>query len=209
MKGVFLKDLYVTKSNLLVVVGSLVVLGFGVSFLFEPGAILVLAPAAAVTPVFISIAGDASSKWDKNALTMPLSRGQLVGEKYLLYGLLAALGPLAALLPCGALALAGRPVSPQSLWLYGALGLSAALLSGGISLPFAYCMDPEKSQIVFMLSFLVSTGIIAALVVLINQLIPVKTHLVPAFLAVLAVSLLCFLGSCRVAIEVYRKRDVT
>ena len=43
MKGVLLKDLYIAKSNILVTVVSLVVLGFGLSFLLETSALLVLA----------------------------------------------------------------------------------------------------------------------------------------------------------------------
>ena len=35
MKGVLLKDLYIAKSNILVTIVSLIVLGFGLSFLVE------------------------------------------------------------------------------------------------------------------------------------------------------------------------------
>ena len=49
MKGVLLKDLYIAKSNILVTVVSLVVLGFGLSFLLETSALLVLAPVASTT----------------------------------------------------------------------------------------------------------------------------------------------------------------
>ncbi len=35
MKGVLIKDLYIAKSNILVTLVSLVVLGFGLSFLFR------------------------------------------------------------------------------------------------------------------------------------------------------------------------------
>ena len=77
MKGVLLKDLYIAKSNILVTVVSLVVLGFGLSFLLETSALLVLAPVASTTAVFISITSDAASKWNKNVITMPVSRGLL------------------------------------------------------------------------------------------------------------------------------------
>ena len=55
MKGVLVKDLYIARSNILVTLVSLVVLGFGLSFLLETSALLVLAPVAATTAVFISI----------------------------------------------------------------------------------------------------------------------------------------------------------
>ena len=48
--------------------------------------------------------------------------------------------------------LAGADITVHSLCLYAAIGMSATLLAGGISLPCAYLFDPEKSQIVFMMS---------------------------------------------------------
>ena len=85
MKGVLLKDLYIAKSNILVTIVSLIVLGFGLSFLVETSALLVLAPVASTTAVFISITSDAGSKWNKNVITMPVSRNQIISEKFVFY----------------------------------------------------------------------------------------------------------------------------
>lgn len=208
MKGVLVKDLYIAGSNLLVTIVSLVVLGFGLSFLLETSALLVLAPVAATTAVFISITSDAASKWNKNVITMPVSRNQIIGEKFLLYILLAVLGLLTALIPCVVLACFGTDITLHSLLLYGSIGISATLLAGGISLPCAYLFDPEKSQIVFMMSFMASTGIITGLVLLINLVFPVKENILLAFHIVLIISVIWFFISYRVAIKVYRKRDI-
>jgi hypothetical protein len=208
MKGVLLKDLYIAKSNILVTVVSLIVLGFGLSFLLETSALLVLAPVASTTAVFISITSDASSKWNKNVITMPVSRRQIIGEKFTFYILLAVFGIAAALVPCGILALFGTDMSFASLCLYGSIGMSATLLAGGISLPCAYLFDPEKSQIVFMMSFMASTGIIVALVLLTNLFIPVKENVLLAFLIVLAIAVICFLASYKIAVNVYQKQDI-
>lgn len=209
MKGVFVKDLYIAKSNILVTVVSLVVLGFGLSFLLETSALLVLAPVASTTAVFISITGDAASKWNKNVIVMPVSRNQIIGEKYIFYMLLAVLGIVAALIPCIVFALFGVDITAYSLCLYGAIGISATLLAGGISLPCAYLFDPEKSQIVFMMSFMASTGMIAGIVLLANLFIPVKENVLLAFGIVLAISAVWFFLSYQVAIRVYQKRDIT
>ena len=71
MKGLLLKDLYMAKSNILVTIVSLIVLGFGLSVLIEASALLVLAPPCATTAVFISITSDANSKWSKNVIIPP------------------------------------------------------------------------------------------------------------------------------------------
>ena len=140
MKGVLLKDLYIAKSNILVTVVSLVVLGFGLSFLLETSALLVLALLASTTAVFISITSDADSKWNKNVITMPVSRGQIIGEKFVFYILLAVLGLLTALIPCLILGAFGVDMTLHSLCLYGSIGISATLLAGGISLPAPICL---------------------------------------------------------------------
>lgn len=87
--------------------------------------------------------------------------------------------------------------------------MSAMLLAGGISLPCAYLLDPEKSQIVFMMSFMASTGIITGLVLLINLIFPVKENILLAFHIVLIISVIWFFISYRIAVKVYRKRDIT
>lgn len=209
MKGVLIKDLYIAKSNILVTVVSLIVLGFGLSFLLETSALLVLAPVASTTAVFISITSDAASKWNKNVITMPVSRSQIIGEKYVFYILLAILGMAVALIPCIVLAFFCMDITYDSLCLYGSIGISATLLAGGISLPCAYLFDPEKSQIVFMMSFMASTGMIVGLVLLTNLFIPVKENVLLAFYIVLAFSAIWFFLSYRIAIKVYQKRDIT
>lgn len=209
MKGVLVKDLYIARSNILVTIVSLMVLGFGLSFLLETSALLVLAPVVSTTAVFISITSDGASKWNKNIITMPISRSQIIGEKFLFYILLALLGMLTALIPCGVLACFGVDVTLRSLCLYGSIGISATLLAGGISLPCAYLFDPEKSQIVFMMSFMASTGIIAGLVILTNLVFPVKENILLAFNLVLVISVIWFFISYRIAAKVYQKRDIT
>ncbi len=209
MKGVLIKDLYIAKSNILVTIVSLIVLGFGLSFLLEISALLVLAPVASTTAVFISITSDAASKWSKNVITMPVSRSQIIGEKFIFYILLAALGMIAALVPCIVFAVFGVDITLYSLCLYGSIGMSATLLAGGISLPCAYLFDPEKSQIVFMMSFMASTGIIVGLVLLTNVFIPVKDNISLAFNIVLAFSIIWFIVSYRITTRVYQKQDIT
>lgn len=208
MKGILLKDFYIAKSNILVTAVSLIVLGFGLSFLLEASALLVLAPAVSTTAVFVSITSDAGSRWNQNVITMPVTRRQIIGEKFSFYLILAALGMAVVLIPCGVLALAGREVTLYDLGLYGALGMSAALLAGSISLPCAYLFDPEKSQIVFMLSFLAASGIIAGLVVLLNLIFPVNENVLPAFALVLGIAALFFFASWQIAGRVYQKRDI-
>ncbi len=209
MKGVLIKDFYIAKSNIVVTVVSLIVLGFGLSFLLEISALLILAPVASTTAVFISITSDAASKWNKNVITMPVSRSQIIGEKFVFYILLAVLGIIIVLVPCMVFAFLGMDITFYSLCLYGSIGISATLLAGGMSLPCAYLFDPEKSQIVFMMSFMASTGVIAGLILFINIWVPVKENILLAFNLVLIISVIWFFLSYKIAVKIYQKQDIT
>ena len=164
---------------------------------------------ASTTAVFISITSDAGSKWNKNVITMPISKSQIIGEKFIFYILLAVLGMITALVPCIILAFFGVNITLHSLCLYGSIGISATLLAGGISLPCAYLFDPEKSQIVFMMSFMASTGIIVGLVLITNLFISVKNNILLTFHIVFVISIIWFFISYRIATKVYQKRDIT
>ena len=209
MKGILLKDLYIAQSGIVVTLTSLFVLAFGLSFLLDASSILMLAPAISTVAVYMSITNDASSKWNKNVITMPVSRDQIIGMKYILYILLSGIGIIVVLVSLGILSLLGVTITLYSLLFNSAIGISVALLAGGISLPCVYFFDPEKSQIVYMIAFIASTGIITALVLLINLFIPVKDNTLLAFYIVLAISFVWFAVSYKITTAVYRKQDIT
>ena len=209
MKGVLLKDLYIAKSGIVIALVCLFVLAFGFSFLLDVSSVLMLAPAISTIAVYNSITSDASSKWNKNVITMPVSRDQIIGTKYILYILLSAAGIIVVLAGLGMLSLLGAAVTVYALLFNTSIGVSAALLAGGISLPCVYFFDPEKSQIVFLVSFIASSWIITALVLLINLFMPVKDNTLLAFYIVLAISFAWFVVSYKIAAVLYRKRDIT
>ena len=209
MKGVLLKDLYIAKSGIVIALVCLFVLAFGFSFLLDVSSVLMLAPAISTIAIYNSITSDASSKWNKNVITMPVSRDQIIGTKYILYILLSAAGIIVVLAALGILSLLGAAVTVYALLFNTSIGVSAALLAGGISLPCVYFFDPEKSQIVFLISFIASSGIITALVLLINLFMPVKDNTLLAFYIVLAISFAWFVVSYKIASVLYRKRDIT
>ena len=187
MKGILLKDLYIAKSGIIVTLTALFVLAFGLSFLLDASSILMLAPAIS---------------------TVAVSRDQIIGAKYILYLLLSAIGIIVVLASLGIMSLLGMTITLYSLLFNAAIGISAALFAGGISLPCVYFFDAEKSQIVYMIAFVASTGIITALVLLINLFIPVKDNILLAFYIVLAISFVCFAVSYKITTAVYRKQDI-
>lgn len=59
-----------------------------------------------------------------------------------------------------------------------------------------------------MIPSMVSTGMIAAFVLLTNLLISVKDHMLPVFCIVFAADAICFFASYKIAVKMYQKWNV-
>ena len=60
-----------------------------------------------------------------------------------------------------------------------------------------------------MMSFLAATGIITALVLLVNLIIPVKDSILMSFNIVLIIAVIIFFISHKIAVMAYQKKDIT
>lgn len=60
-----------------------------------------------------------------------------------------------------------------------------------------------------MMSFLAATGIITALVLLVNLIIPVKDSILMSFNIVLIIAVIIFFVSHKIAVIAYQQKDIT
>ena len=204
MKGLFLKDFYVAKKNLrtfLVMIlafslGSLAARDSGNFFLCYG---LVLMPG--ITMSLISY--DERYHWDSYAGAMPLSREQVVTEKYLLH-----LGMVLVWLPVLLLLQHFQKVpafggSPLTLLV---AGLNLGLLLPGILLPIIFALGTEKGRAGYYV--VLFGGMILATV---SEELTSLTGYVPeavsgSLLALLPVAV--YVLSWRIAIRLYEKRSL-
>ena len=204
MKGMFLKDFYVAKKNLrtfLVMIlafslGSLAAKDSGNFFLCYG---LVLMPG--ITMSLISY--DERYHWDVYAGVMPLSRQQMVTEKYLLH-----LGMVLVWLPVLLLLQHFQSVpafggSPLTLLV---AGLNLGLLLPGILLPIIFAVGTEKGRAGYYV--VLFGGMILATV---SEELTSLTGYVPeavssVFLVLLPAAV--YVLSWRIAIRLYEKRSL-
>lgn len=204
MKGLFLKDFYVAKKNLrtfLVMIlafslGSLAARDSGNFFLCYG---LVLMPG--ITMSLISY--DERYHWDVYTGAMPLSREQMVTEKYLLH-----LGMVLVWLPVLLLLQHFQQVpafggSPLTLLV---AGLNLGLLLPGILLPIIFALGTEKGRAGYYV--VLFGGMILATV---SEELTSLTGYVPeavsgSLLALLPVAV--YVLSWRIAIRLYEKRSL-
>ena len=204
MKGLFLKDFYVAKKNLrtfLVMIlafslGSLAVRDSGNFFLCYG---IVMMPG--ITMSLISY--DERYHWDVYAGAMPLSREQMVTEKYLLH-----LGMVLVWLPVLLLLQHFQQVpafggSPLTLLV---AGLNLGLLLPGILLPIIFALGTEKGRAGYYV--VLFGGMILATV---SEKLTSLTGYVPEAVASIVMILLpaaVYVLSWRIAIRLYEKRSL-
>ena len=204
MKGLFLKDIYVAKKNLrtfLVMIlafslGSLAAKDSGNFFLCYG---LVLMPG--ITMSLISY--DERYHWDVYAGAMPLSREQMVTEKYLLH-----LGMVLVWLPVLLLLQHFQSVpafggSPLTLLV---AGLNLGLLLPGILLPIIFAVGTEKGRAGYYV--VLFGGMILATV---SEELTSLTGYVPEAVSGSLLALLpaaVYVLSWRVVIRLYEKRNL-
>lgn len=147
MTGLLLKDILVMSKTLktyvlfLMFYLAMAALGlFTISFVTAFIQVIVM-----MMPIGI-FSYDEAAKWERYAMTFPLSRRQLVGGRYL-FTLVTAIGAaLFGLLACVILSAADGSVSVTEDLLTVAISLAVGILMADILLPLCYKLGPERAR---------------------------------------------------------------
>lgn len=204
MKGLFLKDFYVAKKNLRTFLIMILVFTLGSLVAGSSGGFFLCYGIVIMPGITLSlISYDERYHWDSYAGAMPLSREQMVTEKYLLH-----LGMVLVWLPVLLLLQHFQQVpafggSPLALLV---AGLNMGLLLPGILLPIIFALGTEKGRagyyvVLFggMILAAVSDNLVSA-----EGLVPdAAGSVLLALLPAAAYGL-----SWRVAIRLYEKRSL-
>lgn len=154
-----------------------------------------------------SMSYDEYYKWDKYALTMPISRAQLVQSKYVMTALLAV-GCFALLLVLGLFSsragdLFDSLVSTVVLTVIG-------LLYGALILPLAYRYGVEKARWLFVASvvgFVVLVGLLGFFATAFISVDLLTGGLTAALVCALPIAVLIFYLSYRISVNIVEKKE--
>ncbi|HAN44080.1 MAG TPA: ABC-2 transporter permease [Ruminococcaceae bacterium] len=207
MKGLILKDLFQYKSTLKSYIFILIFYSFfsvatkNSSFL--AGMLILTASMLAIT----SFSYDERAKWDRYALTMPLSRDEIVLSKYLLSAILAFASSVAAVIACSLLDLFFNRLDIMLSLAVSAVCLEIALVYLFILLPIVFKIGVEKLRLIMMAVFFIPA---IAVYIMVNLGMPTPDEqmlinlfkLSPAI--VIAVGFISFLLSCKI----YRAKEI-
>ena len=212
MSGLILKDLLNLKRNLKTLLLMLVV--FAVIFVPQgtSSAFTAMLVFVSSTLVVTTMSYDDLAKWDRYALTMPVTRRDMVRAKYAVLLILAGIGAaVGAIVELAAGMLLHSAPRPQEMLLSILAVLSISLLLSAVILPLLYHFGVEKARIMMMLVLLLPLLLILGSQYLFEltglPMPPERT--VTAVLAVLPLAAVLGLAlSYHVSVHIYRKKDL-
>ena len=207
MKGLLLKDLLALKRQgkvLLILIGFYIVYSLMMKNVSMLGAMIIL---VCVMMPITTLAYDEQCKWDKYALSMPISRKTLVLGKYL-FGILLDLAGLAvvALLSIGVVLYSHETSIPEALLTAAATaGIGIIFLSA--TMPILFKFGVEKGRML-MLVVIILPALLIMLLSRLGMLIPdLETLKLLAFASPVLIVLL-LLASIKLSISIYNKKEL-
>lgn len=205
MKGLILKDLLNLKSTfkmlgLMIFVFAVIYIPQGNDFIF--GMIILMVAMMVVT----TISYDDLAKWDAYALTMPLTRKEIVLSKYLVMTLLNTLGAILSLI----VGIVGSMIMEQSfsteiLAIIGVLYL-IAFSFGSMMVPLVYQFGAEKARLMMFLCALIPIGLIL-LATQIKIPLPEAANPLIYFILLLGFTVIMVLVSYLISLRIYSKKE--
>lgn len=191
MKGLLLKDFYIIRSGLLILLLTFVFIGAGMSFVISPWVLIVIFTVTLSFQSAVTVQTDKASHWDRFSVTLPVPRKQIISSKYVMYLLLSLAGLGMGAVISIVCAWLQKSFDAESLLLYSSLAVTVSLLPGSISIPCSFLFDEEKSMIGMILAYMITSGIIAVVVFLFSKYgnLQENTGMVISILAIISVIL--------------------
>jgi len=205
MKGLILKDLINLEGTfktlgVMMLFFAVVFIPAGNNFIF--GIIIFMFAMMVIT----TISYDDLAKWDTYALTMPVTRKEIVLSKYLVMGILNIAGALLSLVVgfIGTMIM-GRSFSMEILAIIGVVFL-IAFIFGSVILPLIYKFGAEKARLMLFLCALIPISI---LLVIEQMNIPIPTDANPwiYLLLLIGFTLGGLILSFLISLRLYEKKE--
>lgn len=155
-----------------------------------------------------SFAYDDMAKWDKYALSMPLSRKDIVMSKYILIFILALAGALLSFVMNITVSIVSKmPFNPMEKLLETLAIVGISLIFTSVLTPLIYKFGTEKARILIILVFVIPAILFSVLANLGFQLPSEGTLKVIATISPIIIIAIIFI-SYLISLSIYRKKEM-
>jgi len=207
MKGLIVKDLFnlkkYSKSVMLILAFYMLYAVMMDSSMFMAGMIIMLTTMMSIT----SFSYDDLAKWDKYALSFPITRKEMVLSKYLLALLLSIVGVIIAFAASLLISKIKTPVDMNELLVVSYVLLIVALVFISILLPLIYKFGVEKSRVLIIAVFAVPAAIFFVLTNAGFQM-PTESQLMILLQFSPIILLVILFISFYVSVNIYKSKDL-
>ncbi len=159
MKGLLLKDYYLIRSVLYIILVVFAVTGIGMSFLASTWVLTVIATVMLGMISVTTINMDKSSGWRKISGVLPVSKKAIMDSKYILYLLLSSMGFLLGVTLSIAVSLFRNQLDYNTMLIFISISAALALFSGSMTIPCTFLFSEEKSMLSLMVAYPLSTAV--------------------------------------------------
>ena len=164
MKGLLLKDFYLVRAALAIILVSYAVIGIGFSIVVDPWVTVIIGSIMFGIMSASTINMDKQYGWRKLAATLPVDKRNLIDSKFLLYLLFSVLGFVVGVVLALVIAtVADKTTAPETIRLYLSVAGAMALFSGGVMIPCNFLLSDEKAMVSLIVTFPLLTGIFVAI----------------------------------------------
>lgn len=195
MKGLLLKDFYIIREGLLMLILTFIAVGAGLAILISPWVLIIIAATTLSLQAATTIQNDKSTQWNKFSATLPISRTQIVKSKYLLYMILCITGIVLGIVVSLVASVFKHEFDVYNMFSYSCLAIIVSLLPGSVSIPCAFFFDEEKSILGLILSYIVTSGMLVGLLMLLKQVINIRENMLEICGIVALFSIVAFVVS--------------
>ncbi len=210
MWGLIRKDLYSLSSSVKSIVLLMIV--FGVIFIPQSGGFAFISVTVFIMAslVISTISLDNAVMWDKYALTLPLSRQDIVKSKYVLLLLLSIIGVVIGLAACAIYETVVNENSLAEMLQMGLLMATMAVAIFSIVLPIIYKYGVEKARMLMVLCIFLPVVVVLSLVYFAENSSVDLAFLDGPLLTVLAmlIAAAAFIVSYFISVRIYSRQDL-
>lgn len=203
MKGLLLKDFYLVRAALVLILVTYAVIGVGMSIIVDPWITVIIGAVMFGIMSASTINMDKQFGWRKLAATLPVKKETAVDSKYLLYLIFSVLG-FAVGVAISLIICAVKPdlmPADEMVRLYLSIAAAMALFSGGVQIPGNFLLSDEKTMITLIVAYPLLTGIFVAVARLTEDTILTCN-------IVLALAVVVFAVSWLVSRKIIAARDI-
>lgn len=218
MKGLLKNNLYGVIENIKIVFAFITLLGMALLFTGEASLLnifsLIVAPVVAVLTISC-LRKESSSKWSKYKLTLPVKRKEIVKGQYISHFLIS----LAGMLTVALFILLTVLIHGNQYFYYGSrdavtlilLGGILSILIGAIAYPLYYLWGAERTEIILVLSVVLSIAVIMGLSIFVNFFTGSgdvsDTVYYISLSAIMAITVLIFLLSYFLTCQIFKYKE--